>query len=188
MLKYSLIALGAIVAVLLTVSVLPQGQRVIPESTINLERVQLTLYPQADPEAVWAFAAPQVEYEPELRETTLLNIEDGSRSEAGKEDFTLSSDRAVIDSEDNLRGDAIAVHLTEEDWDLNMQAAEGNQVLISQADGVFEIPDLLLKTADDDEESQYQRARISFDLTEFTSGGEGAVGYSRFKIGESDGE
>ena len=33
-----------------------------------------------------------------------------------------------------------------------------------------------------------QNMRISFDLTEFTSGGEGTIGKSTFEIGDSNGE
>lgn len=187
MLKYAFIALTTLIVGLIAISLLPERERIIPDSTIELQDARLTLYPQADAEAVWNFSAPNVEYDPDLRETTLLNIEDGRRVENGETDFTLESERTVIDSDDNLRSERFNVHLIEEGWDMDMRAKDNQLVLVRQNEGVFEVPDL--SWVGDGDSGRYQRATISFDLTQFDSGGEGTIGYTEFELDDrSDGE
>ena len=190
MLRLAFITLGAIVVALVAVALLPEGERTIPESTIELADATVTLYPQADPEAVWNFAAPEVDYEPDTRETTLLGIEDGKREVDGETDFTLAAEEVTIDSEDDLRGNKILVHLVEENWDLDMEARDNRPVLINQADGIFEIPNLMIDRGDGRgfDGNISQDMRVSFDLTTFSSGGPGTISKSTFEIGDSDGE
>lgn len=170
----------ALLALLVAIALLPQGERAVPESAIRLEQASLTLYPRADLAAVWRFSAPEVAYWPERRETTLYRIEDGARIEAGKTDFTLRSDEVTIDGDDNLRGDAITAHLVDEDTLLAMTGKAGRQVFINQQAGQFEIPHLELE--DEFGAGTYENMRISFDLTTFSAGGAGTVGYSEFEI------
>ena len=190
MLRLAFITLGVIVVALVAVALLPEGERTIPSSTIELADATVTLYPQADPEAVWNFAAPVVDYEPDTRETTLLGIEDGKRTENGETDFTLAAEEVTIDSDDNLRGDKILAHLVNEGYDLDMEARENRPVLINQAEGIFEIPNLMIDYGEDSsfEDNIFQGVRTSFDLTTFSSGGPGTTSKSTFKIGDSNGE
>ena len=135
MLRLAFITLGVIVMALVAVALLPKGERTIPDSTIELADATVTLYPQADPEAVWNFAAPEVDYEPDTRQTTLLGIEDGKRTVDGETDFTLAADEVTIDSDDNLSGEKMLAHLVEENWDLDMEARDNRLVLINQVRG-----------------------------------------------------
>lgn len=184
MLRLAFGLLAALVALLLALALLPQRPRMIPESTIELEQVSVTLYPRADPEAVWRFVAPRVEYQPNSRETVLYRIEDGARQVGGATDFTLESEEVIIDSSENLRGESMVAHLIEEGWDLEMAAANGQQVFINQQAGLFEVPHL--EWRGEGGSGVNENMRISFDLTTFTSGGEGTVGYSEFDIGDPD--
>jgi len=172
--------LVVVIAALAVVALLPQRERQLPSSMLSLSTTHVTLYPQADPRAVWTFAAPEVEYDPDRRETTLLDLSDGRRVVDGSTDFTLTSDRIVIDNQDNLRGDHIRAHLIREDADLDMVAKGGREVLIDQRRGRFEVPRVTLSSAEGS--SVFEDMRISFDLTEFEAGGPGTVGYSEFKV------
>jgi hypothetical protein len=183
-LRLALIVLAALIALLIALALLPGRERAIPDMAIRLEDATLTLYPRADPEAVWRFDAPEVAYWPESRETTLYRISDGARLVNGETDFTLASEEVTIDRDDNLRGDAITAHLVEEESDLFMTGKFERQVFINQQAGQFEIPHLELK--DDFGEGIYENMRISFDLTEFRAGGVGTVGYSEFDIGTEE--
>ena len=186
MLRLAFITLGVIVVALVAVALLPEGERTIPDSTIELADASVTLYPQADPEAVWRFAAPEVDYEPDTRQTTLLGIEDGRRTVNDETDFTLAADEVTIDSDDNLSGEKMLAHLVEEGWDLDMEARDNRLVLINQSEGIFEVPHL--NWTGDGGSGINENMRISFDLTEFTSGGAGTTGKSVFEIGDPDGE
>jgi hypothetical protein len=171
-------------AVLIGVALLPEQARRIPDSTIQLQNAQVTLYPRADPEAIWHFSAPSVAYAPDTRETTLRNIEDGERVLGGKTDFTLRSEAVTIDADDNLRGERILVHLLDADWDLDMQAKDERLALIDQGSGRFEVP-LLLYSGQGIEESRDENVRVTFDLKNFEAGGPDTIGYSSF-IATSD--
>jgi hypothetical protein len=183
-LRYAFIALTVVLGLLIVLSLLPQRRAVIPDATIDLQDAQVTLYPQQDQDAVWTFSSPNVEYNPDTRDTTLFKVQDGKRVENGKTDFTLESEQVTIGSDDNLRGDKIVVKLLEEETTLDMESKNGNQVLINQTSGQFEIPSVKLSG---DIRAQYENMYISFDLRQFNAGGAGTVGYSEFDIGESDG-
>ena len=179
MLKFALIALASVVVGLIVLSVLPQSERSIPDEAIVLQAAELRLYPEADPEAVWFFAVERADFLPGSRETLLHNIHQGNRSVGDTLDFTLRADHAVIDRQDNLRGERIFVHLLEANWDLDMQGRPGRQVLIDQRQGRFEVP-LLYYTGAGIGESRDENVRMNFDLTNFEAGGPDTVGFNRF--------
>ncbi len=177
----ALLALVAVIATLVVVALLPQRQRPVPNVTIDLHDATVALYPQADPTAVWSFRSPDVRYDPNKQDTTLRNIQDGRRMVDGKTDFTLASDRIVIDSNDNLHGEHIQAHLVSEDVNLDMVGAKGRQVLINQRSGTFEVPRVTV-TDPDKNTIVFEDMRIGFDFTTFQAGGPGTVGYGEFVV------
>jgi hypothetical protein len=179
-LRLALVGLAVVVTILVVLSLLPQRPRVIPEATIRLEQARVTLYPQADPEAIWFFGARDVAYEPNTRATTLFQIEEGERTVAGETDFTLVSDLVTIDQDDNLRSERMFVHLVEANWDLDMQSKNGRTVLIDQRNGKFEIPRLFY-TGDGLENNLAETVRMNFDLTDYEADCDGAACYNEFK-------
>lgn len=183
MLRYAFLALAAVLVLLVVLSLLPQRRPVIPDTTIDLQNAQVTLYPQQDQDAVWTFSSPNVEYNPDTRDTTLYKVQDGKRIENGKTDFTLESEQVTIGSNDDLRGDKIIVNLLEEKTTLDMQAKNGNQVLINQATGQFEIPYVQMSG---DMRGVRENMYIDFDLRRTRSGGAGTVGYSEFDLADRE--
>jgi hypothetical protein len=182
-LRYAFIALAAVLVLLVVLSLLPQNRAVIPDSTIDLQNATLTLYPQQDQDAVWHFSSPNLEYNPDSRDTTLYKVQDGERVVDGKTDFTLESEQVTISSDDNIRGDKIIVKLLEENTTLDMQSKGDRQVLINQSSGQFEIPKVTLSG---DIRGEYENMYISFDLRQFNSGGAGTVGYSEFDLAKRE--
>lgn len=178
--RIALLALVVVVVALAVIALLPERDRRVPPSTITLSDADVALYPEADPSAIWTFRAPEVEYDPDTRETTLLHLSDGRRSVDGATDFTLASDRIVIDNQDDLRGERIQAHLIQEDADLDMVSKGGREVLIDQRSGRFEVPRVTLSSPEG--RSVFEDMKISFDLTEFEAGGPGTVGYGEFKV------
>lgn len=181
MLRLALLAFAVLVALLVLLAVLPSREGVVPGGAVELQDVEVTLYPRSDPDAVWHFATPTAEYMPSTQEATLHAVEDGRRTVAGETDFTLHSERVTIDRSENLRGDEIRAHLVEDDLDLLMQARAGRQVLIDQRAGRFEVPRATM-WGPDMGESVFEDMRISFDFTDFESGGPGTVGYAQFMV------
>ncbi len=181
MLRIALLVLLVVVAALVVIARLPQRQRALPDATFGLTEAQVTLYPQADPEAVWTFVSPSVTYDPDSSETTLFDIRDGRRDVDGTTDFTLASDRIVIDRNDDLRGDSISAHLVNEDVDLAMVRRGERQVLINQSSALFEVPRVTI-TDSTNTRSVFEDMRISFDFTTFEAGGPGTVGYGQFAV------
>ncbi len=179
--RAALFALAAVLVALVVVALLPQHRGTVPGATIVLHDATVALYPQADPTAVWSFRAPDVQYDPNSQDTTLLHIQDGRRVVNGKTDFTLASDRVVIDSNDNLHGEHIQAHLVSEDVNLDMVGRGGRQVLINQRRGQFEVPRV---TVTDPEKNTivFEDMRIGFDFTTFQAGGPGTVGYGEFVV------
>lgn len=179
MFRLALLALGLTVAVLVVLSLFPQQQQVTPAGTIALSGATVTLYPQADPDAVWHFAAEQVDYEPDLQETILRDIEDAERTVDGETDFTLASERLVIDAQENLRGQQLEVYIPEARWTLDMRSKPGTPVLINQQEGRFSAP--FLGISGPDISSRAQDAGMDFDLKNFVSGGEGTQNSDSFR-------
>jgi len=185
-LRFALIALAAVITLLFIISLLPKQSRAVPDSNIDLRNATVTLYPQEDPEAVWFFSSPEVSYNPDIREATLKNIEDGKRTVDNKTDFSLVADEVTISNDDNLRGDHIVTTLTEDELVLDMQAKDGRQVLINQREGQFQIPEVsYYEISSPENNSILQDMLISFDLNTFTAGGEGTVGITKFQIEDS---
>lgn len=181
MLRYALIVMTAVLGLLAFVALQPRGGVVVPDAVIVLHDTSVTLYPQADPQAVWRFSAPTVEYVPDSQESTLLGIDDGRRTVGGETDFTLASQRVTIDRNDNIRGNSMHAHLVEDEIDLYMEERNGRLVLIDQRAGRFEVPRATMNGPDLGD-SVFEDMKISFDFTDFESGGPGTVGYSEFIV------
>ena len=179
-LRLSLISLGAVVATLVVLALLPQRERVVPGEDIVLEDAQVTLYPQADPEAVWHFRSRQVDYNPTSRESVLYSLEDSERVVGGETDFTLQSDEVTIDAQDNLRGEQIFAHLIEAEWDLNMQGRDDNLVLIDQQRGKFFVP-VLDYVGKGVRENHGENVSMNFDLTDFQADCSNAQCYNQLE-------
>lgn len=187
MLRLSLIGLAVFVLALVALALQDASQPRVPEAAIVLRDTTVALYPQEDPEAVWFFAAPRVEYLPERQESTLYEISEGRRTVDGETDFTLDSDMVTIDANDNIRGSAMHAHLVEDEIDLHMEANGDRLVLIDQRRARFEVPRATM-SGPDLGESVFEDMRISFDFTDFEAGGPGTVGYSEFIVRSPDGE
>lgn len=164
---------------LIFLSLLPARARPVPGGTIALSGAQVTLYPQADPAAVWNFAAQRVDYQPDTGETVLHNIGDAARTVGGEIDFTLASERVTIDAQENLRGKRIEVYIPDADWTLAMRDKPGTPVLIDQQQGRFSAP--FLDISGPNIESSAQDAGMDFDLKNFVSGGEGTQNSDSFR-------
>lgn len=181
MLRLALIPFALIVAALTVLALLPRTEPIIPAGAIELSDTSVALYPSTDPDAVWRFRAPTAEYSPNNQEATLYSIEDGKRTVGGETDFTLSSERVTIDRSDNLRGAEMHAHLVSDELDLAMEAKGERLVLIDQRAGRFEVPRATM-SGPDMGESVFEDMRISFDFTDFESGGPGTVGYAQFMV------
>lgn len=179
MLRFAILAFSLFLVVLTVVSLLPEEEELTPDTTIKLQKTRLTLYPQADSEAVWEFEVDDVNYRPESREAELLKVDNGSRTVNDEIDFTVQSDKLVIDSADNIRGNSLLIHLVEADWDLEMLSKEGRQVLIDQNQGRFEAP--TMHTIDGADKSVASNVTMNFDLTNYSDGGPNTIGYTTFR-------
>lgn len=181
MLRFALLGMAVVLGLLVFLALQSREGAAVPDAVILLHGTDVTLYPQADPDAVWLFSAPTVEYVPETQESTLIAIDDGQRTVAGETDFTLASERVTIDRNDNIRGSSMHAHLVEDEIDLFMEERGGRLVLIDQRAGRFEVPRATM-TGPDLGDSVFEDMRISFDFTDFESGGPGTVGYSEFIV------
>lgn len=181
MFRIALLALSVTVFGLIALSLLPQRERAVPAGTVELTGARLTLYPQADPEAVWHFNAERVDYEPDLGETTLYMIRDAERSVDGETDFTLESERIVIDAQENILSEHIEVYIPDMGWTLDMRGRDGVQVLLDQERGRFEAPLFDVVSDDGGAESLGENVGMNFDLTDVTTGGEGTRNRDSFR-------
>jgi len=178
-LRFAILAFSIFLVVLTVLSLLPEQEELTPDTTIELQKTRLTLYPQADAEAIWEFEVGDVNYQPESREAQLNSVDNGSRTVNDEVDFTLKSDQLVIDSADNIRGDELFIHLVEADWDLEMLSKDGRQVLIDQNQGRFEAP--TMHTLDGNDKSVASNVTMNFDLTDYSDGGPNTIGYTTFR-------
>jgi len=183
--RYAAVALVAVLVALVVLSLLPSAERPGVRETILLTSATVRLFPAADPDAVWRFAAPEVEYDPASRETTLLSIRDGERRVGDAVDFTLAAERLVIGRDDDLRSARLEVHLVEDDLDVEMEASGDRLVRVDQEAGTFEVPRMRIFGSDFGE-SRYEDMRIGFDFTEFEAGGPDTIGYSEFELDDRD--
>lgn len=181
MVRWAALAFVVVVALLAVFALAPEKRAAVPGVAIRLERATVTLYPQADPKAVWYFATPTADYYPDRQETTLGRLEDGRRTVDGVTDFTLTAESVTIDRSDNLRSDRMHAHLLEDDIDLEMSSKGTRAVLIDQREGRFEVPRAAM-SGPDLGDSVFEDMSISFDFTEFVAGGPGTVGYAQFVV------
>lgn len=181
------VAVFAVVAVgLILVARLPGARQEIPEESILLSNVELSLYPQADPAARWDFVAPEVIYDPAQRETTLVDLEAGERIEAGEVDLQLAATRVTIDAREDLRADRMFALLSGSGECLTMLGTDDLQVLVDQRQGRFVIPVLELQGEGFGGENRWQNVRTSFDLEAFEAGGAGTTTVNTFETGADD--
>lgn len=178
-LSAALLVLVAVIASLALLASLPDRRPEVPDTRIRLFDVDLTLHPEADPEAVWSFRSPEAHFDPRLETTTLMAVEDGRRTVDGVVDFTLEGDEVMIDRNDDLIGDRLRAHLVADGWDLEMASRGARQVRIAQREGRFEVPHA--EISGEGLDGVYEDMLISFDFTEFEAGGPGTVGYASFE-------
>lgn len=183
--KWAVVAFGIVVVVLVVLAIQPREDRGDVVEEIRLGEAEVRLYPAGDPDAHWRFAADEVAYDPGSRETTLLTIRDGERRVHDVLDFTLRADRLVIGRNDDLRAARMDVHLVEDELDVEMEGSGDRLVLVDQEAGRFEVPRIHI-FGEDFGESRYENMRVSFDFTDFESGGAGTIGYSEFQLEERD--
>ena len=186
MFRWALLALALVLATLVALTLLPDRRAEAPDATIRLFDARLTLYPEADPDAVWTFNVPEAAYDPSTETTTLFDLRDGARTEGGVVDFTLSGAEVVIDRNDDLRGDQLQAVLQADGLELDMEGRDGRQVHIDQRAARFAVPRATI--TGDGLDGIYEDMRIAFDFTEFEAGGPGTVGFATFEAerGRSD--
>ena len=179
MLRWALVALILVLVTLLLLTLLPDRRAEAPDADIHLFEARITLYPEADPDAIWTFVVPEARYDPLAETTTLLDLREGSRSEGGEVDFTIEGEEVIIDRNDDLRGDHLRAVLLADGLELDMEARQGRQVVVDQRAGRFEVP--RANITGDGLDGVYEDMRIAFDFTEFEAGGPGTVGYATFE-------
>ena len=188
MFRIALVVFVAVAAGLILLAWLPGGQREVPQDAILLSDVELTLLPQADPAAAWTFSAPQVVYEPSLRETTLVDLDAGQRIEDGEVDLQLAASRVTIDAREDLRADRMYALLSGSGECLTMIGAPSDPVRVDQAQGRFVIPVLELQGEGFGGENRWESVRTSFDLETFEAGGAGTRTVNEFETGDTGAE
>lgn len=188
MLRTALLLFAVTVAALGFLAVLPERQRTLPDHRIMLSDAQVTLYPAADPQAIWRFQAPEASYDPERNESTLYRIDDGRREVEGNVDFTVASEKLTIDRRDDIQGQLVFAFLVETGECLTMQGSAEAPVLIDQRQGVFEVPVLEINGPSWGNDTHLERMRVSFDLEEFDGGGPGTTTVTEFRVGKADEE
>ncbi len=183
MLKVAVWLFLGVVAVLVALSLQPPAPTKLPPTTVELRQADVTLYPRADPDAVWHFASPVVHFDPGTSQSELLSLTDGRRTLDGETDFTVMSDRLIIDRNDNLLAERLLAELASTGECLTMLADDGTDVVIDQALGRFRVPLMRIDGPSWGSDNQWQLVDASFDLTEFTAGGPGTVTVNEFTAG-----
>lgn len=186
MLKTALLLFAVTVAALVILAVLPERERTLPDQRIMLSDARVTLYPEADPQAIWRFQAPEASYDPERNESTLYGIDDGRREVAGDVDFTIASERLTINGRDDILGELVFAFLVETGECLTMQGSAEAPVLIDQRQGKFEVPVLEISGPSWGDDTRLERMSVSFDLEEFDGGGAGTTTVTEFRVGQAD--
>jgi hypothetical protein len=108
--RAALILLAALVVIGLVVSFVPNNQKV-PLGQVQLDGVNLELYPAADPDAKWVFNASTVTVDPETRESVATLNGDGIRYIKGQPDLYLRATTVTIDGNDNLRTQEARIYI-----------------------------------------------------------------------------
>lgn len=172
--RIALIAFLALLVVLAAVALSPDRRRSVPDSALRLFDAHVTLYPEADPEATWRFAAPALQYDPESDRTRLARLDDGARVVDDEVDFELRSGAAVtIEPNDDLTGEEMVAWLERQDTCLTMLGAADAPVRVAQRSGTFEVPVAQLAGGDWGDDTRLERVSMDFDLERFDFGGEG---------------
>lgn len=183
MLKTALLLFAATITVLAVLALLPEREQVIPDQRIVLSDARVTLYPEADEQAVWHFAAPEASYDPEQGESTLYRIDDGRREVNGAVDFTVASEQLNITRRDDIEGELIFASLVETGECLTMMGSQAEPVLIDQRRGMFDVPVMEISGP---YQAHLEQVIVSFDLENFEGGGTGTTTSAEFRVGESD--
>ena len=108
--RAALIMLAALVVIGLVVSFIPNPARATL-GNVQLDGVNLELYPAADPDAKWVFNASTVSVDPETRESIATLKGDGIRYIKGKPDLYLRATTVTIDGNDNLRTQEAKIYI-----------------------------------------------------------------------------
>jgi hypothetical protein len=132
--RVSLIALGILILLGLVLSVLPSPAKP-PLAEVTLEKVDLVLYPAADPNAKWTFKAGIVKYNPESRSSVATELSEGKRLVKGKLDLSLYTKTVTIDSNDNLQTQRATIFIPDGCYVLKLGQDTGQQVQIDQNAG-----------------------------------------------------
>ena len=184
MFRIALAVFVVVAAGLILLAGLPGERQDVPDESILLSDVDLTLFPQADPAAAWTFSAPQVVYEPAQRATTLVDLESGARVVDGEVDLRLAASSVTIDAREDLRAELMYALLSGSGECLTMIGQEADPVLVDQAQGRFVIPVLELQGEGFGGENRWERVRTSFDLAAFEAGGAGTRTVNEFETGD----
>lgn len=178
----SLFLFVAVITLLALLTLLPEERADLPDTAVVLHDTAVILYPQADSEAIWYFSSPHVSYDPDSGASTLQDLGDGRRTVAGETDFTLLSERLLIDRNDNLRGDLIHALLAGTGECLTMAADGETQVVVNQETGRFEVPVMQIDGPSWGSDNRWERVSASFSLESFTAGGPGTNTVNEFMV------
>ena len=145
MYRWSVALLAALLALGLVFSLLPAGPDVA-RSGVTLRGVQLSLYPEQDPGAVWRFRAQQISVDPLKSQNTLDGLGGGERwlkGQDGRErlNLTLKADSLVIDADSNLTARRAQIYILDGCISLDMKASADKPVFINQRSG-YSAPDV----------------------------------------------
>jgi hypothetical protein len=185
-LKIALLLFAVTITVLVVLSLLPERRAALPDQQIKLSDTKVTLYPQADAEAVWRFEAPRAEYDPEEGQSDPFEIDDGRREVDGEVDFTVASEQLTINRQDDILGELIFAFLVETEECLTMHGTSDSPVVIDQQEGRFRVPVMEISGPAWGDETRLERMIVSFDLTDFEGGGPGTSTVAEFRVGASE--
>ncbi len=142
--RIALIALGALIAIGLVLSLLP-NPATAPLAEVKLEKVDLVLFPASDPNARWTFKAANVTYNPESRESLASGLQDGQRyvtvkdAKTGREtrelDLSLKAQEIKIDAQDNLSTQQATIFIPKGCYLLRLGKPGDTPVMIDQNTG-----------------------------------------------------
>lgn len=141
-LKWSLLALIAIVVLGLVFAFLPQRSEASDRTGVRLRDVSLRLYPAQDADAEWRFTAPALRFDPVKGEATISGLQKGERwardPQTGKLglDLTLSTQELTIDANDNIHTGRANIYLPRDCWALSLESSADQSVLIDQNRGI----------------------------------------------------
>jgi hypothetical protein len=132
--RAALILLAALVVIGLVVSFIPNPARATL-GNVQLEGVNLELYPAADPDAKWVFNATTVTVDPETRESVATLKGDGIRYIKGKPDLYLRATTVTIDGNDNLRTQEAKIYIPKGCYIMKLGQPGAAFVMIDQNSG-----------------------------------------------------